>query len=51
MDAVFCGNGSLLIQCADVFQQAGGRLCGVITADAQIAAWAAAQGVPRCGTP
>ena len=51
MDAVFCGNGSLLIQCADVFQQSGGQLRGVITADAQIAAWAAAQGIAHLGTP
>ena len=26
-------------------------MCGVITADAQIAAWAAAQGIPHLGTP
>ena len=51
MNAIFCGNGSLLIQCADVFLQAGGRLRGVITADAQIAAWAQAQGTPHLGTP
>ncbi len=31
--------------------QAGGQLLGVITADAQIAAWAAAQGIPHLGPP
>ena len=51
MDAIFCGNGSLLIQCADAFQQSGGQLQGVITADAQIAAWAVAQGIAHLGTP
>jgi natural product biosynthesis luciferase-like monooxygenase protein len=51
MKSIFCGNGSLLIQCAEAFQQAGGQLLGVITADAQIAAWAAAQNIPHLGTP
>jgi natural product biosynthesis luciferase-like monooxygenase protein len=51
MNALFCGNGSLLIQCAETFQQGGGTVLGVITADAQIAAWAVAQGVPHLGTP
>ena len=51
MKSIFCGNGSLLIQCAEAFQQAGGQLLGVITADAQIAAWAAAQGIPHLGMP
>ena len=40
MDAIFCGNGSLLIQCAQVFRQAGGTISGVVTADAPIIAWA-----------
>ena len=51
MNAIFCGNGSLLIQCAEAFLQVGGKLRGVITADAQIAAWAQAQGTPHLGTP
>ena len=51
MNAIFCGNGSLLIQCAEVFRQSGGHLRGVITADAQIAAWAMAQGIANLGTP
>ena len=51
MNAIFCGNGSLLIQCAEVFRQSGGRLRGVITADAQIAAWAVVQGIAHLGTP
>jgi natural product biosynthesis luciferase-like monooxygenase protein len=51
MKSVFCGNGSLLIQCAEAFQQAGGQLLGVITTDGQIAAWAAAQSIPHLGTP
>ena len=51
MKSIFCGNGSLLIQCAEVFQQAGWQLLGVLTADALIAAWAAGQGVAHLGTP
>ena len=51
MNAIFCGDGSLLIQCAEAFSQAGGQILGVITADAQIAAWARAQGIPHLGTP
>ena len=51
MNAIFCGNGSLLIQCAETFSEAGGQILGVITADAQIAAWAVAQGTPHLGTP
>ena len=50
MNAIFCGNGSLLIQCAEVFRQAGGRLLGVISGDAQIIAWAEAGGTPHLGT-
>src|SRR5690606_18569556 len=49
--AVFCGNGTLLIQCAEAFRQRGGRIAGIITADAQIAAWAEAEGLARRGTP
>lgn len=50
MNAIFCGNGSLLIQCADAFRQMGGKLLGVITGDAQIIAWAEAEGIPHLGT-
>ena len=50
MNAIFCGNGSLLIQCAEAFRQAGGELLGVISGDAQIIAWAAAEGTPHLGT-
>ncbi len=50
MNAIFCGNGSLLIQCAEAFRQAGGKLLGVITGDAQIIAWAHAEGTPHLGT-
>lgn len=51
MNAIFCGNGSLLIQCAEVFQQAGGTISGVVTGDAKIVAWAAAEGLSHLGTP
>ena len=51
MNAIFCGNGSLLIQCAEAFQQSGGQVRGVITADAHIASWAAAAGISHLGTP
>ena len=50
MNAIFCGNGSLLIQCAEAFQQVGGKLLGVITGDAQIIAWAEAEGIAHLGT-
>jgi natural product biosynthesis luciferase-like monooxygenase protein len=51
MDAIFCGNGSLLIQCGEAFRQAGGTISGVVTNDAQIIAWAGAEGLPHLGTP
>jgi Formyl transferase len=50
MDAIFCGNGSLLIQCAEGFRQVGGTISGIVTNDAQIIAWAGAEGLPHLGT-
>lgn len=51
MNGVFCGNGTLLIQCADAFETKGGVCSGVITSDAQIISWAASKGYPVLGTP
>ncbi|MBF9034658.1 LLM class flavin-dependent oxidoreductase [Rhodobacterales bacterium HKCCE2091] len=49
--AVFCGNGTLLIQCAEAFREAGGTIAGVVTSDGQIADWAERSGLPHLGTP
>lgn len=38
------------MRCAELFRNAGGRIAGVITADAQVAAWADAEGLPHLGT-
>lgn len=51
MNGVFCGNGTLLIQCADAFEAKGGICLGVITSDSQIVSWAASKGYPLLGTP
>ena len=51
MDAIFVGNGSLLIQCAESFRLAGGSVLGVITSDGQISSWAKSEGIPALGTP
>ncbi|MFV0473267.1 MAG: MupA/Atu3671 family FMN-dependent luciferase-like monooxygenase [Pikeienuella sp.] len=48
---VFCGDGALLIQCAEVFQASGGRIVGVISGDARVSSWAEAGGLPLLGTP
>ncbi|NJM84104.1 MAG: peptide synthetase, partial [Tabrizicola sp.] len=50
MDALFCGNGTLLVQCAEVFRRAGGTVVGVLSGDAQILAWAAEGDIPCLGT-
>lgn len=51
MKGVFCGNGTLLIQCAEVFQQAGGDILAVISADDRICDWASEAGFALWGTP
>lgn len=51
MNGVFCGNGTLLIQCADAFEAKGGVCQGVITSDAQILSWAGSKGYRVLGTP
>ncbi len=51
MRAVFCGDGSLLINCAEVFRQKGGACAGIITSDGQLSEWASGQGIPLLGTP
>lgn len=47
LSAIFCGDGTLLLRCADAFRQAGGVIEAIVTSDPQIAAWAAAEAV-RC---
>ena len=51
MKAVFCGNGTLLIQCAETFREAGGEITGILTADQRIRDWAQTGGLPLWGTP
>lgn len=43
--AVFVGNGSLLIRCAQAWQEAGNRVAAVASADPTILAWACDQGL------
>jgi natural product biosynthesis luciferase-like monooxygenase protein len=43
--ALFIGNGSLLVQCAQAWQQRGNRIAAVVTGSAAILEWAQAQGV------
>lgn len=51
LSAYFIGDGTLLIQCADAFEQAGGQIAGVASEDPQIAAWRESHGHKCCGTP
>ena len=51
MIGLFVGDGTLLIQCADVFRAAGGRIQGVISAEPRILAWAESEGITVAGTP
>ncbi|WP_371170605.1 MupA/Atu3671 family FMN-dependent luciferase-like monooxygenase [Aliiroseovarius sp. 2305UL8-7] len=50
MKAVFCGDGALLAQCADVFVENGHQISGVITDDPAIQAWVRRQGLTWLGT-
>lgn len=45
LSALFCGDGTLLLRCAEFFRQAGGSIAGILTTDTQIVAWAEAEGV------
>ena len=51
MNGVFCGNGTLLIQCAEAFLEKGGQCSGIISSDTQIAEWARSKEIPVLGTP
>ncbi len=44
--AVFVGDGTLLVRCAEAFRAQGHTVAGVASADAAILAWAQAQGIP-----
>ena len=48
--AIFCGDGTLLIQCAEVFKSAGGAIEGVITSNPRILSWAKQASLPHLGT-
>jgi hypothetical protein len=54
--AVFVGDGSLLIRCADLFSRGGGLVVGVVTSSARVADWARREAIsvvdwPERGTP
>ncbi len=49
--AVFCGDGTLLIQCAEVFREAGGEITAVISSDPRIRNWASEACLALWGTP
>ncbi|MFZ5750416.1 MAG: MupA/Atu3671 family FMN-dependent luciferase-like monooxygenase [Pseudomonadota bacterium] len=49
--ALFVGDGTLLIRCAEVFREAGGDIAGVLSADPQIRAWAGSEGIACLGSP
>ena len=44
MKAVFCGSGSLLVQCAAAYTDAGGAIVGVISTDPALLHWAETTG-------
>ncbi len=46
MDAVFCGDGTLLVQCAEAFLKAGGSVSAVCSDDARVREWAEQAGYP-----
>ena len=45
-NAVFVGDGSLLVQCADAFRRAGHGIVAVVSASQANLDWAAAEGLP-----
>ena len=45
-NAVFVGDGSLLVQCADAFRRAGHGIVAVVSASQANLDWAAAEGIP-----
>ncbi|MBX3596785.1 MAG: LLM class flavin-dependent oxidoreductase [Rhizobiaceae bacterium] len=49
--AIFIGNGTLLIRCAEAFIQAGGSIYGIVSSDQQIIDWADSHGFPLLGSP
>ena len=51
MNAIFCGDGSLLIQCAEVFRRAGGEIKGILSEDVQVIGWAESEHIQLLGTP
>ena len=47
--AVFVGNGSLLVNCAELYLQAGHEIAGVSTTNEQISDWLESQNIPNLG--
>jgi natural product biosynthesis luciferase-like monooxygenase protein len=45
MRAVFCGNGTLLVQCASTFAQAGGAILAVVSDDTRVVDWAKGESI------
>ncbi|MDE9451636.1 LLM class flavin-dependent oxidoreductase [Aliiroseovarius sp. Z3] len=50
MKAVFCGDGTLLAQCADVFAEKGHQIAGIMTDDPGLRHWADGNGHRWIGT-
>ena len=44
--AIFVGDGSLLIRCAQVFRQAGHRVAAVLSGNPKVLQWAQGEGIP-----
>jgi natural product biosynthesis luciferase-like monooxygenase protein len=49
--AVFCGNGTLLVECAQMFDAQGGVIVGVVSDNAQVIDWATSQDIDYLGSP
>jgi amino acid adenylation domain-containing protein len=46
LDCMAIGEGTLLIQCAEILSNCGHRICGVITSDAAVKQWALEKDMP-----
>ncbi len=51
MNGFFVGEGTLLVQCAEEFERAGGKIAGVLSKEPRIRAWAEAAGLPLFAAP
>lgn len=51
MNGLFIGEGTLLVQCAEAFTRAGGKIVGILSHEPRVRAWAEAEGLPLFGDP